>query len=259
MSQPIFSASNLSVYLQGTRILDDLQFTLQAGQLIGIIGPNGSGKTTLLRAISGLLPYEGTLAFKGEAVADWDTRKRAQAMAVLPQVSSITFDFRVRDYVTLGRLPHKGWLENENKDDLSQVDAVLEMLDLVGLADRTLPSLSGGERQRVLLAQALVQETETLLLDEPTSHLDVYHQFDLLKRLRGLVTAGKTVVVVFHDLTMAARFTDTLLALKDGRLVAAGATREVLTTQLIQDLFGMATTLTYPEHAPPQIQFIDQI
>ncbi len=259
MSKPIFSASDLSVHLQGVRILDGLQFALQAGQLIGIIGPNGSGKSTLLRTISGLLPYEGTLQFKGMTVADWDTRKLAKAMAVLPQVTSITFDFLVRDYIMLGRLPHKGWLENENQDDVARVDAVLQALDLETLADRAIPSLSGGERQRVLLAQALVQETETLLLDEPTSHLDVYHQFDLLKRLKKLVAAGKTVVVVFHDLMMAARFTDTLLALKDGRLVAAGATRKILTKELIRDTFNMAATLSYPEDAPPYLQFIDQI
>ncbi len=259
MNNAIFSASTLSVYIDGTQILDRLSFALPAGSLIGIVGPNGSGKSTLLRTISGLLPYEGALSFQGKAVVDWDAGMLAKAMAVLPQVSSITFDFRVRDYVMLGRLPHKGWLESENLEDKQRVQSVLQDLDLDTLADRTLPSLSGGERQRVLLAQALAQETATLLLDEPTTHLDVYHQFDLLKRLRTLVEAGRTVLVVFHDLVMAARFTDTLLALKDGKLVAVGATRDILTSQLIQDVFGMEARVTYPDNGPPALQFIDQI
>ena len=203
-----------------------------------------------------MLDFEGKLTFDGVSIADWDKKELAQQLAVLPQNPVVAFDFKVRDYVMMGRMPHKGWLENENAKDHKVVEEVLVALDLLGLADRTLPSLSGGERQRVLLAQALAQDTALLLLDEPTSHLDIYHQFDLLKRIRRLVDAGKTILVVFHDLSLAARFTDALLVLKEGRLVRRGKTSEILDAALIKDVFRMTATL--PSDDPPYIQFLDQ-
>ncbi len=258
MNHPFIEADQLKVSINGTLILDHLSFKVEAGTLTGIIGPNGSGKTTLLRAVSGLLPYEGHLRLDGISVDAWDKKELAQHLAVLPQNPVVAFDFEVQDYVMIGRMPHKGWLEHESPVDHQVVDQVLDALDLKGLARRTLPSLSGGERQRVLLAQALAQDTAMLLLDEPTSHLDIYHQFDLLKRIRSLVDEGKTIVIVFHNLAQAARFTDALLVLKDGRLVKQGQTRDVLDAELIRDVFRMTARLNAPADEPIHIQFIDQ-
>lgn len=258
MSHPLITAKQLSVSIDGASILHSLDFELQAGCLTGIIGPNGSGKTTLLRTISGILNFEGALRFQGTSIAAWDRKLLARELAVLPQHTNITFDFTVQDYVMMGRTPHKGWLEGENAADRALVKQIIQDLDLEGLVDRTLPSLSGGERQRVVLAQALVQDTAVLLLDEPTSHLDIYHQFDLLKRIRRFVAAGKTVLVVFHDLSMAARFTDQLLVLKDGKLVTQGKTSDVLDEQLIKDVFRMSASVNTSSDNLPHIQFLDQ-
>ena len=258
MSHPLITADQLSVSIDGSAILQALSFQLEAGSLTGIIGPNGSGKTTLLRTISGILDFEGDLTFQGTSIAAWDKKLLALELAVLPQHTQINFDFTVQDYVMLGRTPHKGWLEGENAKDRMVVNQVLQDLDLQGFAHRTLPSLSGGERQRVVLAQALVQQTSVLLLDEPTSHLDIYHQFDLLKRIRRSVHAGKTIVVVFHDLSIATRFTDALLVLNNGRLVAQGKTSEVLNEQLIKDVFRMEATVHMSSDNLSYIQFLDQ-
>lgn len=258
MIHPLITAEQLSVSIDGSSILHALDFELGAGCLTGIIGPNGSGKTTLLRTISGILNFEGALRFQDTSIAAWDKKLLARELAVLPQHTNITFDFTVHDYVMMGRTPHKGWLEGENATDRSLVKQIVKDLDLEHLVDRTLPSLSGGERQRVVLAQAMVQDTAVLLLDEPTSHLDIYHQFDLLKRIRRFVEAGKTVLVVFHDLSMAARFTDALLVLKDGRLVAQGKTSDVLNAQLIKDVFRMSATVDTSSNNLPHIQFLDQ-
>lgn len=237
-------------------ILKALSFEIEQGHLTGIIGPNGSGKSTLLRTLSGILHYTGSLSFEKKSIQDWDKKQLAQRLAVLAQNPTISFEFEVWDYVMLGRTPHKGWLEGESSADREKVEEVLSQLDLKDFAHRHIPSLSGGERQRVLLAQALVQDTPLLLLDEPTSHLDIYHQFDLLKRIRRLVDEGKTALVVFHDLSLAARFTDRLMVLKNGQLVKHGATREVLSASLIEDVFNMKVTLT--SGTPPTIQFLDQ-
>lgn len=258
MSNPIIVADQLSVSIAGTSILEKLSFSLEAGQLTGIIGPNGSGKTTLLRTISGILDYTGKLSILGKPIKNWDRKALARDLSVLPQNPVIGFDFKVWDYVMMGRLPHKGWLEHESKDDRQKVDQVLDALDLKGFTDRAIPSLSGGERQRVLLAQALAQDTSVLLLDEPTSHLDIYHQFDLLRRIRQLVDQGKSVIVVFHDLTMAARFTDELLVLKDGCLESHGKTSEILTEKLIYDVFRMSAQLRQTPGEPPHIYFKEQ-
>ncbi len=258
MAYPLVEAEQLQVSLNGTRILDNLNFQMEKGGLTGIIGPNGSGKTTLLRAISGVQPFTGRLDFQGQSVANWDKKILAQHLSILPQNPTISFDFQVRDYVMLGRIPHKRWLEAENTTDRELVTEVLNALDLLDLSERTIPSLSGGERQRVLLAQALVQDTTMLLLDEPTSHLDVYHQFDLLKRIRRLVNDGKTILAVFHDLSLAARFTDQLLVLKDGRLVEHGNTSSVLTAPLIKDVFRMSAQLSTTGEASTRIHYIDQ-
>jgi iron complex transport system ATP-binding protein len=244
MNPPAIAAAGLSVSLGKRPVLRDVAFEVVGGRFTGLIGPNGSGKTTLLRTIGGLLPYEGTLTIDGRAVSAWPARAMARRLAFLRQSASVPFDFTVREFVSLGRIPHRSWLERERVDDRVRIDAALRDLDLEPLADSLATRLSGGEQQRLFLAQALVQDTDLLLLDEPTSHLDLFHQFDLLRRLDALVAAGKTVVAVFHDLALAALYADALLVLADGRLVASGTPAEVLTPALIASVFRMDARVT---------------
>jgi len=239
----LVSAEQLSVALDGTEILHDLPFEVAPGTWMGLLGPNGSGKTTLLRTLAGLLPYRGTLVLDGRPVRAWSARALARRVAFVRQTTPLSFDFSVEELVLLGRSPHKGWLERYGGDDRTSVQEALARVDLSGFARRSVLSLSGGERQRVFLAQALVQEADLLLLDEPTTHLDVHYQFEFLNVVRDLVAAGRTVIAVFHDLELAARFSDHLLVLDEGRLVADGPPQAVLTETLLAEVFRMQARL----------------
>lgn len=236
---PSYAANNLEVQLGGQPILRNLSFTIAAGEWIALLGPNGSGKTTLLRALGGLLPYAGSLTLQDKPVADWKERDRAKAVAFVRQHAQLSFDFSVYDVVALGLSPHVGWLERPSEDFRDRVEQALKETDLVELRDRSVSTLSGGEQQRVQLAQALVQNTDILLLDEPTAHLDVHHQYDLMERIAAQSSAGKTIVSAFHDLEFAARYADRLLVLDKGQLVRFGTPTEVLTPELIRSVFRM--------------------
>lgn len=236
---PLLSVDDLHVALDGHEILADVSFEIEAGTWIGLVGPNGSGKTTLLRAIGAHIPFDGTIRLDGRRVEAWSARARARRLAYVQQAASLTFDFTVEELVLLGRAPHRGWLQSYRADDRSLVREALSMVDLEGFAGRSVLSLSGGETQRVFLAQALVQEADLLLLDEPTSHLDVHYQFAFMEQVKALVEGGRTVLAVFHDLELAARYADRLLVLQDGRLVARGKPAAVLTPERIAEVFGM--------------------
>lgn len=227
------------VRLDGHEILRDIRFDVPSGAWVGLLGPNGSGKTTLLRAVGTHVPFEGRIALDGRAVEDWSARERARRLAYLRQAPSLTFDFTVEELVLLGRAPHRGWLQSYRADDRSQVQAALSRVDLDGFADRSVLSLSGGELQRVFLAQALVQEADLLLLDEPTAHLDVHYQFAFMEQIRSLVREGRTVITVFHDLELAARYAERLLVLHRGTLVDDGFPEDVLTPECVAEVFGM--------------------
>jgi iron complex transport system ATP-binding protein len=235
----LIQAHQLNVALDATPILHDVSFAVEAGTWVGLLGPNGSGKTTLLRTLNGLLSYEGTLTLHDRPVHTWKPRDLAQAMAVVRQSTPLSFDFTVEELVLLGRAPHKSWLDRTTRQDSNLVQQALARVDLQGFAQRSVLSLSGGERQRVFLAQALVQSADLLLLDEPTTHLDVHYQFGFLTVVRDLVVTGRTVIAVFHDLEQAARFSDHLLVLDHGRLVASGTPHAVLTPGLLSDVFRM--------------------
>jgi len=232
-------ADHVNVSIEGIPILHDVSFAVEAGTWVGLLGPNGSGKTTLLRTLNGLLPYAGTLTLHNRPVHAWKPRDLAQTMAVVRQSTPLSFDFTVEELVLLGRAPHKSWLDRTTRQDSNLVQQALARVDLEGFAHRSVLSLSGGERQRVFLAQALVQSAALLLLDEPTTHLDVHYQFGFLNVVRDLVTAGRTVIAVFHNLEQAARFSDHLLVLDHGRLVASGAPDSVLTPDLLSQVFRM--------------------
>lgn len=235
----LLSVRDLDVAIDGHEILTDVGFEIEAGSWIGLVGPNGSGKTTLLRAIGTHLPFSGAIHLDGRPVEAWGDRERARRLAYVRQAQSVTFDFTVEELVLLGRAPHRGWLQAYRTDDRAQVRKALSMVDLEGFAERSVLSLSGGEMQRVFLAQALVQEADLLLLDEPTSHLDVHYQFAFMDQVATLVRGGRTALAVFHDLELAARYADRLLVLKRGELVANGPPSSVLTPECLATVFGM--------------------
>jgi len=233
----------LTVHFGSTPVVREVSFDASEGEWIGIVGPNGSGKTTLLRAISGAVSASGNVDLFGRPLASWGSRERARFLAVVRQHPSVSFDLSVRDLVTLGRAPHRGWLTTFSAEDHETVESALRDADVDAYADRSIQSISGGEVQRAFLAQALAQDARLYLLDEPTTHLDVHYQFRLLDTMRRQVEQGRTVLAVVHDLEHAARYADRLLVLKDGRCVDVGPPRYVLTPGLIADVFGMKASV----------------
>jgi cobalamin transport system ATP-binding protein len=217
-----------------TPVVSGVSVELGTGGWLAIIGPNGSGKSTLLRAIVGIARSDGAILMDGVPAASLSTRARARAIGYAPQTPLLPEALTVTDYVLLGRTPHLGPLAREGRRDLAVVEQVLSRLDLAGLARRALRTLSGGERQRAVLARVLAQQAGLLLLDEPTTGLDIGHAqalLDLVDRLRA--EDGTTVVSTLHDLTLAAQYADRLLLLDDGAVVAAGAPAEVLTREAL--------------------------
>jgi len=255
----ILSVEDVGVTLNGHEILAGIDFEIESGRWIGLLGPNGSGKTTLLRAVAGTGPYDGTIRLDGRLLSAWDPAERARRLAYMRQAPTLTFDFTVRELVRLGRAPHKRWLQGYNTADQSRVQEALAHVDLDGMGDRSVLSLSGGETQRVFLAQALVQEADLLLLDEPTAHLDVHYQFAFMNQVATLVEKGRTVFAVFHDLELAARYADRLLMLKGGRVRAEGPPEHVLTPERIARVFGMEVQVwTTPEGAL-RIEYLEPV
>jgi len=255
----LLSLENVDVQLENTEILRAIEFEMEAGTWVGLIGPNGSGKTTLLRAIGAHIPFDGRIELDERSVADWSAQERARRLAYVRQAPSLTFDFTVEELVLLGRAPQRGWLQAYGSDDRALVQEALSRVDLDGFASRSVLSLSGGEMQRVFLAQALVQEADLLMLDEPTSHLDVHYQYSFMDQVQNLVCGGRTVLAVFHDLELAARYADRLLVLHEGRLVANGAPGEVLTPTCIADVFGMHARIEHRSDGTPRIEYLAPI
>ncbi|MBD2895401.1 Fe(3+) dicitrate transport ATP-binding protein FecE [Actinomadura sp. RB99] len=228
----------LDVSLGGRPVLKDVSLEVAAGSWTAVIGPNGAGKSTLLRAVLGLLPSAGEIAVAGADLAAMKPRQRARLVAYAPQSPNLPVGMTVFDYTLLGRSPYIPHLGRESARDRAIAREVLDRLDLEGLADRPLDHLSGGERQRVVLARALAQQTSVLLLDEPTTALDIGHQqqvMELIDQLR--LSDGLTVVTTIHDLTLAGQYADGLVLLSGGRVAAAGTPGEVLTRAAIQEHF----------------------
>ena len=243
----LLSVKDLGVELGDRVILHDISLDARRGEWIGVIGPNGSGKTTLLKAISGFLAHSGSIEIDGRPVSSWNRRELAKIIAFVRQTHGLTFEFEVRDLVLMGKTPYKGWLEPTTRRDLQEVQAALDRVGLSDFGARNVLSLSGGELQRVFLAQALVQDADLLLLDEPTTHLDVFHQYDLLEHVRRMIEAGRSAIAVFHDLGQAARYCDKVLVLHEGAQVAFAPPGEVLDTDLIRRVFKMDAAITHTE------------
>jgi iron complex transport system ATP-binding protein len=237
----LWQLNQVSFAYKNQPVLSEIQLSLSAGKCYGILGPNGSGKTTLLDLLCGLsIPDQGELLYRGTPLHQWQARKLAQRIALVPQDFQVRFGFSVREVVEMGRHPHLGRFASLTTKGHALVDAALEEMGVAGFADRSVTRLSGGEKQRVAVARALVQDPEVLLLDEATSNLDIYHSLSILALIRRRVTEqGLTVISAIHDLNLATSFCDELIFLKNGQIICQGPTDQVLRPDIIQDVYGV--------------------
>ena len=242
MSAPLVAARGLAHSFGRTPVLCGVDLELAPGRFVVVAGPNGAGKTTLLRALSGVLRADaGEVALAGRPLAALSRREVAQRLAVVPQDSAMAFPFSVREMVALGRAPFLGPLGRESAEDVARTEAALAALELEALAARAYPTLSGGEKRRVLLARALAQGVGTWLLDEPTAHMDLGHGLACFTWLRAWLgeDAARGIVLVTHDLVLAARFADELVLLDRGRVAAHGSPESVLSAERIAAVYGV--------------------
>ena len=235
------TAQGLGVTLAGRSVLNDISLSLTSGHLVALVGPNGAGKTTLLRALAGLVSSDGAIQIGGDALASLSLRERARRFAYLAQGHTVHWPLPARDIVALGRYPH-GATDPARlaPKDSDAVLRAMQVADVMAFSERRVTELSGGERSRVALARVFAVEAPVILADEPTSSLDPRHQIDVMKSLRAAADKGTLVIVVTHDLGLAARFADTVLVLSDGRLVSHGEPAEALSAQVIADVFRIS-------------------
>lgn len=241
----MLTAEHVHVSVKGTPIVRDVSLSVRAGEWVSIIGPNGAGKSTLLRALLGVIDADAKVVLDGRPVSSMSRRALSQLIAWVPQTPVIPPGIKVIDYVVLGRTPHLRPLAAESRSDLDIVEQVLGDLDLVSLADRSVDSLSGGERQRTVIGRAMAQRAPVLLLDEPTTALDLGHQQDVLELVDRLrVASGLAVVSTMHDLTLAGHYADRLMLMNDGRVVAEGSAADVITEANIKQYYGASVRVT---------------
>lgn len=231
-------------------IIEDISLHLPEGSLLALIGPNGSGKTTFIRAVSGVLPLrKGSVKVDGKDITSMLPQQRARIIAVVPQARSFPAAFTAEEVVALGRTPHLNWLGKVTQKDMANIDEALEKMDLVSLRNRAVGELSGGEQQRLFLARSLAQGSPLLLMDEPTTHLDLQYQLNLMQRIHQLAHPAKeeldkgarprTVVIAIHDLNLISRYADRVGLLVGGRLVALGTPGEVLNAELLSSAYNL--------------------
>ncbi|MDA5147033.1 ABC transporter ATP-binding protein [Streptomyces sp. AD681] len=245
MSHSRLAAQSLTLAYEDRTVVDGLDLEIPDGRVTVIVGPNACGKSTLLRALGRLLkPSKGSVLLDGAELAGLPGRRIARAIGVLPQSPTPPDGITVTDLVARGRQPYQKWWQQWSPADERAVSEALEHTGTAPLADRPVDELSGGQRQRVWIAMALAQETELLLLDEPTTYLDIAHQVEVLDLVRRLNhERGRTVVAVLHDLNQAARYADHLIAMKDGCIIAEGAPSDIITADLVQAVFGLRSVV----------------
>jgi iron complex transport system ATP-binding protein len=239
--KPALAAERLDVTLAGRTVLSDVSLSLPSAQLVALVGPNGAGKTTLLRALAGLVPSTGTVEVGGDRLSSLSLRERAKRFGYLPQGHLVHWPLPAKDVVALGRYPHGATDPARlSARDEQAVLRAMQATNVVEFAERPITELSGGERSRVALARVLAVEAPIVLADEPTASLDPRYQIDVMINLRGAADRGVLVVVVTHDLGLAARFADTVLVLSAGRLVAQGKPAQALSEQIMADVFRIS-------------------
>ncbi len=237
-----------------TIVIPELSIAVQSGTVTALMGANGSGKSTILRAFSQLLaPSQGTIYLNGRDIATLKTKDLAKQLAFLPQFQTVPSGISVRELIAYGRYPYQGLFKQLSDRDRSAIDWALTTTQLESLADRSIDMLSGGERQRAWIAMALAQQTQILLLDEPTTYLDIRHQHDILLLVRRLNREqGITVVWVLHDLNQAAMFSDWLILLRQGRVFVQGRAEQVMTPEILRETFGTEMViLPHPQTGTP--------
>lgn len=236
----LFAIRDLSVEVPNRRLLDGISLDLPAGQAIALIGHNGSGKSTLLKVLARQIAASGSVAFEGRGLADWPVRDYARRLAFLPQTTPPAEGMLVRELVALGRYPWHGALGRFGPADHAAVARAMEECGVGRFADRLVDTLSGGERQRVWLAMMVAQEAGTLLLDEPISALDIAHQVEVLALVRAMCRQqGRSAVIVLHEVNMAARFCDHVVAIKRGRLAMQGSPSDLMRPEALQNIYGL--------------------
>ncbi len=247
--------SGLVVGYSGHPIIDGLDIRIPEGSLTAIIGPNACGKSTLLRALSRLLrPRDGAILLDGTDIRTLPTKVVARRLGLLPQSPVAPEGITVESLVARGRYPHQGVLSQWSREDSLQVARAMRATGVAELADRLVDELSGGQRQRVWLAMALAQQAPLMLLDEPTTYLDIAHQVEILELVRDLRGDGRTVVAVLHDLGHAARYATHVIAMRDGRVIAEGPPREVITESVIETIFGLRSrVIADPDDGTPVV------
>jgi len=237
----ILDAQAVELGYDGTTVVRDLDCSLEKGRITAFIGRNGCGKSTLLRALARLMkPTAGTVVLDGKGISTLPTKEVAKRVAVLPQSAIAPEQWSVTDLVAQGRYPHQAFFNQWSPEDEAAIEKALALTQLSALADRRVDSLSGGQRQRAWIAMALAQETEILLLDEPTTFLDMAHQIEVLEVLTELNRSeGRTIAMVVHDLNQAARYAHHVVAIADGRIHSEGAPTTILTEDMVRDVFGI--------------------
>ncbi len=235
------SAKNLSLGYDNVSIINDLHITIPSGKITVLVGSNGCGKSTLLRGLARLIkPRTGKVYLDSKSLSKLSAQEVAKELGILTQGPVAPEGLTVKDLVAFGRYPYQSWLQQWSKEDEQIVEEALEITKMINLADRALDTLSGGQRQRAWVAMALAQDTEILLLDEPTTFLDLAHQVELLDLLYELnCTKGRTIVMVLHDLNQACRYADYLLMVREGRIFAQGEPAEVMTEEMVREVFNL--------------------
>ncbi|WP_127558122.1 ATP-binding cassette domain-containing protein [Saccharospirillum alexandrii] len=251
---PAFHVQNLTVGYDQRIIIDRLTLSLGQGRLTALVGPNGCGKSTLLKSLAHLLtPQHGQVVLQdGTTLNGLSTKAIARRIALLPQTPLVPEGIRVFDLVAYGRSPHLNAFGQLREHDRERVRQAMTRMDVTGLAARPVAQLSGGQRQRVWMAMILAQDTGIVLLDEPTTYLDLAHQYDLLELVRELIGEGRTVITVLHDLNQACRFADELVVMKEGQIMAQGKPEAVISEPLLAEVFGLdARIVPDPESGTP--------
>ena len=242
---PALEARGLVIAYDGKVVVDGVDLALPEGSFTVILGPNASGKSTVLRALARVLkPESGDVLFDGRALGEYGSKELARRMGLLPQDAIAPEGMRVADLVSRGRYPHHSALQRWTSTDDTATREALAATNTTDLAERYVDQLSGGQRQRVWVALLLAQQTPVMLLDEPTTFLDIAHQYELLDLLRDLNTQGKTVIAVLHDLNQAARYADNLVLMKEGHVIATGTPSELITAERVGDVFGIDAVVT---------------
>ncbi len=254
----ILTAEGVVCGYDSREVLHRVTMGAARGEFVGLIGPNGSGKSTLLRALTGILPLSaGAVLLAGRPLGAYSRRQIAQRIAVVPQVSGSLFAFTVEDYVLMGRTPHQGRLHGHHASDLHTAWEAMALADIAPLASRPVTELSGGELQRATIARAFAQQTDILLLDEPTAFLDINHQHDIFELLaRFNREQGKTIVCVSHDLNLAAQYCERLVVLSEGRVHTAGPPHAVVTEQMIERVYHAEVEVDIGPGGAPRVSLM---